>query len=133
MLGGRDCRADCAAFRRGQMRRRARILERVCLTCSLLAAQGPGWPCLLFLCSLSVCFPLHWSDHLSVPPPLKSCHNFGGGGGRRGWRERRGWQTPPPGRPTHNAARQAAEITKRLGLLRADALNLLFLQPSSGD
>lgn len=104
----------------------------VCLTSSLLAAQGPARRvCSSFAARLFV-FPFTGATTSWSPLALKSCHNSGGtgtgevgcGGGRA---------TNTAGRPTHNAARQATEITKPLRLLRADVLNPPSLQPSSGD
>lgn len=88
LLGGRASGLTAQLFWASQIRRRARILEvwihvgaKVCLPdLQSISWPGPGSPCLLFLCSLSVCFPLHWSDHLLVPLALKSCHNSGGAG-----------------------------------------------------
>lgn len=51
------------------------------------------------LYSLSVCFLLHWSNHVLVSAALKCCHI---------------WGHQPGAQPTQNAVRQAIEITQLL-------------------
>lgn len=140
LLGGRTRGLTAQLSWRRQIRRRTRIPEawihvraKVCLPdLQSISRPGPGRRVCSSFASPSVCFPLHWSDHLLVPASTQVLPQFGGRRERRGGGWGRG-ATNTAGRPTHNAARQATEITKPLRLLRADVLNPPFLQPSPGD
>lgn len=134
LLGGWDGQANCAAFWLGQIRRRARTLERRKKKVRLPDLQSiscPGPQLAVFALPLQpACL---FSPSLERPPLGRASTQV-----LPRFRGRKGVAgdvvaTNTAARPTHNAARQAAEITKRLGLLRADALKPPILQPSSGD